>query len=363
MRATLEMSDPFEPARAAETTQASGSPLALRFVRGAVHLPRLGLWLDARDAKPDRVFVSHGHTDHLGAHREVILSHPTAQFMHARVRGERVAHTLAFGEPARFEFEGQSFQITLLPAGHILGSAMALIEAGGESLLYTGDFKLRPGQASEACAPCHADYLVMETTFGRPRYQFPPADAVWRAVIEFCRETLARGETAVLLAYSLGKCQETLRGLAGAGLPLMVHEQAWRMTQIYEQFTPPFPPYAKYDAAAVRGKVLLCPPMARTAKLLHAIGPARTAVLTGWVLDSSCRFQYGTDAAFPLSDHADFPELIEFVERVKPRKVHTLHGFAADFAWTLRQMGWDAQPLEPPSQLELALEPGSRDGG
>src|SRR5207249_2152395 len=98
-----------------------------------------------------------------------------------------------------------AFALTLLPAGHIFGSAMSLIEANGETLLYTGDFKLRPGLSAEPCEPHQADILVMETTYGRPQYVFPPAAEVMKGVIRFCREALDNDETAVLLGYSLGK--------------------------------------------------------------------------------------------------------------------------------------------------------------
>src|SRR5215468_3193500 len=102
----------------------------IEFHHGSVWLRRLGLWLDRREPQtgPDKVFVSHAHTDHVGAHREVILSAPTARLMQARVSGQRQEHVLAFGETRRFEDGPLPFRITLLPAGHIFGSAMALLE-------------------------------------------------------------------------------------------------------------------------------------------------------------------------------------------------------------------------------------------
>src|SRR6185369_5540614 len=81
----------------------------------------------------------------------------------------------------------------------------------------------------------------------------------------------------------------------------------------------------------------------------------RLAVLTGWAVDPSCRYRYGADAAFPLSDHADFPDLVELVKQVAPRKVFTLHGFAADFARHLRELGFDAQALSEAEQMMLPL--------
>lgn len=197
------------------------SAFSIRFDHGGVFLPRLGLWLDPHEPKtgPERVFVSHAHADHIGLHREVILSKPTSKLMHARLAGDWTERILAFGETAEFQGLEAAFKITLVPAGHIFGSAMSLIESEGSTLLYTGDFKLRPGLSAETCEPRKADILIMETTYGRPVYQFPPTADVLQGVIRFCREALDNEETPVLLGYSLGKSQELLCGLGEAACP------------------------------------------------------------------------------------------------------------------------------------------------
>ena len=333
------------------------SSLAIRFHRGGVFLPHLGLWLDPHEPKsgPERVFVSHAHSDHIGRHREIILSRPTSKLMHARLSGDWQEHALEFGRSVDFNGPETPFKITLLPAGHIFGSAMSLIEVGHESLLYTGDFKLRPGLSAERCEPRHADILIMETTYGRPVYQFPPTAAVMQGITRFCREALDNEETPVLLGYSLGKSQELLCGLAEAGLPIVLHGAVHKLTKIYEQFGQCFPPHERYESSSARGKVLISPPNAANAALLRSLGPTRVAVLTGWAVDPNCRFRYQAHAAFPLSDHADFPDLVEFVRRVQPQQVYTLHGFAADFAQSLRTLGYAAQALSEDEQLALPL--------
>jgi len=159
----------------------------------------------------------------------------------------------------------------------------------------------------------------METTYGRPQYAFPAADAVMKGVVRFCREALDNEETPVLLGYSLGKSQELLCGLGDADLPLMLHGAVYKLTQIYEQFGQCFPKYERYEAGAARGKVLLCPPNVINSAMLRKLGKTRTAMLTGWAVDPNCRFRYQCDTAFPLSDHADFPELLELVKLVQPK--------------------------------------------
>ncbi len=325
----------------------------------------LQLWLDPHKPQKgaDRVFVSHAHSDHTGAHREVILTAPTARLMQARIGGRRQEHVLPFGDARSFESDGIRWRITLLPAGHIFGSAMSLIEADGETLLYTGDFKLRPGFTAEPCdhsRACRVDSLIMETTFGRPEYQFPPAADVMNDVIRFCREAIDHDETPVLLGYSLGKSQELLRGFTGAGLPILLDGSVHKLTRIYEQLGLTFPHYERFEGQATAGKVVICPPMSKLSATLRERGRVRTAVVTGWAVDPSCRFRSRADAAFPLSDHADFPELVEFVDQVTPNRVYTVHGFAADFAMTLRESGLDARALGMQEQLTLPLQAAAR---
>jgi DNA ligase-1 len=331
------------------------SRLQLQFDAGSLHLPELGLWLDSHlpQRGPERVFVSHAHSDHIAAHREVILSAPTARLMRERLGAAAGEHLLAFGECTPFSHGVADFQLTLLPAGHIFGSAMSLIRAEGRTLLYTGDFKLRRGRSAEPCQPQPADILVMETTFGRPHYVFPPTDTILQAVLRFCHETLDNDETPVLLGYSLGKSQELLCSLGDSGLPLMLHGNAWSLTRIYEQFGHCFPKYERYAAESARGKVLLCPPNVLHSPMLRRLGKIRTAILTGWAVDANCRYRYQCDAAFPLSDHADFPDLVEMVRQVNPKRVYTLHGFAAEFAQHLRDLGYEAQALSEDEQLAL----------
>jgi Cft2 family RNA processing exonuclease len=319
--------------------------------RKGVHLPQIGWWLDAQ-SRVDRSFVSHAHSDHIARHKEVLCSPGTARLLHARLPGKRLETVLPFGRPHQTDF---GVTATLHPAGHILGSSQLHLTAEHGTLLYTGDFKLRPSLAAEPCAAPRADVLIMETTFGLPRYVFPPEEIVIAGIIQFCQQAIADGTTPVLLCYSLGKSQEVLRALAPAGLPVMLHEQTLFLTRVYEQLGVSFPPYRGFDAAEVGGHIVLCPPHHGREGLLNRVPAPRTAVITGWAVDPGAIYRYQCQAAFPLSDHADFPDLIRYVELVQPRRVVTLHGFAKEFARTLRERGWDALAVGQDNQLEFPL--------
>ncbi len=320
--------------------------------RAGVWLPQIGWWLDARFPQT-RAFVSHAHSDHIAPHGEILCSLGTSRLMRARMPGERVEHVLPFGQTERLTSD---CTVTLHPAGHIFGSAQSLLNhATHGTLLYTGDFKLRPGRSAEVCATPLADTLIMETTFGRPQYVFPPTEQVLTEIAAFCHSCLDDGEIPVLFGYSLGKGQELLSSLTEAKLPVMLHRQTMRLTKIYEELGMSFPPYREFFAPEVAGHVVICPPQSNNSSFLRQIGRRRTAMVTGWAMDPGAIYRYQCDAAFPLSDHADYPDLLRFVDAVQPKRVLTLHGFAQEFALTLRDRGIEAWAIGEDNQLELAV--------
>jgi DNA ligase-1 len=318
---------------------------------GSIYLPQIDLWCDAHRPS-DCSFVSHAHFDHLATHRKIITSEGTQRLMAARMPGEREEIVLPFETP--FALDART-ELQLYPAGHIFGSAMLLATRENESLLYTGDFKLRPGRSGERCAPPRADVVIMETTFGLPRYVFPPTEKVLADILRFCRQTLEDGEVPVLFGYSLGKSQEILSSLAEGGLPIMLHPQTVKMTRIYEELGQTFPPYRAFTLTEVAGHVVVCPPQVNQSAWLRKIKPRRTAAITGWAIDPAAIYRYQCDAAFPLSDHADYADLLRFVELVQPKRVYTVHGHVEEFARTLRDRGIEAWALGFDNQLEISM--------
>ena len=312
-------------------------------------LPQIGWHLDATDSAP-RGIVSHAHADHIGRHREIVCSAPTARFLRERIPGRREYHILPYGAPEQLTLD---CTVTLFPAGHILGSSLVLLEHREHGrLLYTGDFRLRPAPTVEPCATPAADVLVMETTFGLPRYVMPPTDMTHAAIVDFCRRTLADGATPVLHAYTLGKSQELAFVLNRAGLPAMLPADAWRLAQIYRECGVDLPQCHPFNQRDHAGHVVIAPP---GSPILQWIHPRRTAAVTGWAIDSATRYRMGCDEMFALSDHADHEELLTFAGQVRPRTIYTVHGFAREFAATLRQRGFDAWALGRANQLELSL--------
>jgi Cft2 family RNA processing exonuclease len=314
------------------------------------------LYLDSRVPRP-RCFVSHAHGDHLGVHQEAIATPATRALAEHRIGVQRTTE-LAYGLDHDF---CPDTRLRLLPAGHVVGSAMLHVTRPEGTLLYTGDFKVRECLTVERAQVCEADVLVMESTFGLPMFRFPPWRNVVEELLEIVADALRAGRQPIVMGYSLGKSQEITRIVTDAGFPVTVHGSVFHMNRIHNELGGKVGPYRRYNAADFHGPaalpleqrgVLVAPPhVARSGFVTRFENPCRV-VLTGWSMLKNAKYRYGVDHALPLSDHADFDELLELVERVRPKKIFSHHGYR-EFADILRARGHDAEPARPDEQLRL----------
>jgi len=328
-----------------------------------LYVSDLDLWIDSMRPR-GRCYVSHGHADHARPH-DVVISSTANALVCAHRFGRR-----APGGPVPLEvpeeradivFETHDFnvpwrdgdhELTLFSAGHVLGSAQLLIEGARGRFVYTGDFKLEPSFTAEAPEVKRCDTVLMECTYGRPQYVFPPRAEIAGDMVAWARRSLEDGAVPIFFAYSLGKAQEAMAILGSGGIPLAAHGAIASMACVYERAGVALPPYERYDATSFDGtRALVWPPSGRALPAAVRGRDVRTAALTGWVLGRN-GFAGRTDVGFPLSDHADYPSLLRYVELAQPRKVLLNHG-GREFVHRLRRLGVDAEYLEANQQLAL----------
>jgi Cft2 family RNA processing exonuclease len=309
----------------------------------------LDLWIDSLRARP-RCYVSHGHADHARAHELVVTSVNNA----AVCRHRFGQHDCRFEEHAfNVPWQLGEHRLTLFPAGHVLGSSQLLIEGEQGRFVYTGDFKLERSYTAEAPEVKRCDVVLMECTYGRPQYVFPPRAEIAGEMVAFARRALEDGAVPIFFAYSLGKAQEAIAILGRGGIPLAAHGAVYAMSRVYEALGVALPPYARYDAATFDGTAaLVWPPSGRALPRAVRGKRVRTATLTGWTVVKGGWANRGVDRGFPLSDHADFPSLLRYVELAQPREVILNHGWR-DFVQHLRKRGVNARYLEANEQLAL----------
>lgn len=295
---------------------------------------------DARRPDGDVNVLSHAHGDHLydAAPDHLVSSATTAALAGAR-------------RPDHDPLMPRSHpRVALFPSGHIPGSRAALIRDDAD-VLYTGDCSTRDRFFLDGFDPPEADILVLESTYGRPRYDIPPQADTEAAFVDWLDDL---HETPIVaFGYALGRAQELIRlGMRSDREGIYTTEAVDRLNEVIAAECDISFETCRFDTddGLGPGDLLVLP--SQTSRLgfveeLVRNVDAVTVGASGWAVTESYRYRAGVDEAFPLSDHCDFGELLDVVETVDPDRVYTHHGFAADLAREIRRrLGYPAQALK-----------------
>lgn len=190
---------------------------------------------------------------------------------------------------------------------------------------------------------------MIESTYGDPHYRLPRREEAVAQLIAVVSEAIERKTVPVVLAYTLGKAQEVTKLLTNAGFPVVQHRAVYAVSLVYQRCGVDLGPIERFEGVVPPGAVLVVPPRVGPPT---GIGRGTTIMATGWALAPWMARQWGVDRAVPLSDHADYDELLEAVRRVGPRQVYCTHG-PPEFVERLRDEGFDAYPLGRSRQSRL----------
>ncbi len=289
--------------------------------------------------------ITHAHGDHLRrGHSRYILARPGLGLARARLAAGADIRALDYGERLALG----TATVSLHPAGHILGSAQVRIEAAGCVCVVSGDYKRQP---DPTCAPFEAlacDVFVSEATFGLPVYRWPPTAAVIEEILHWWHANRDRGTASVLYCYALGKAQRILAELAGRiHEPVRVHPDMLELIALYRSAGVVMAatlPAATRHSAHYRGALILAPPGAARGAWIRRIGPHSSGFCSGWMQEGAVR-RSGYDRGFVLSDHADWPALLETCLETQARRVRLMHGHPETLARSLIEHGVEARPL------------------
>jgi len=297
----------------------------------------------------DRAVLTHAHADHAAAGCQRYLTTPQGCFpLRVRLGGQAVIDTLRLGESLSV---GRA-RVSLHPAGHILGSAQVRVEVAGQVAVVSGDYKT--GDDDATCAPfepirCHL--FISESTFALPIYRWRPQAEVFDAINAWWRANRDQGRACLLYGYALGKAQRLLSGLDASIGPIVLHGSIATLTQAYRDagvILPPttrvsdYPPGFDYGKA---GAIVLAPPSAHGTPWTRRFGETQSAFASGWMTIRGARRRRGVDRGFVLSDHADWPGLLEAIDATGAETVALTHGYAAVLARHLAQQGRNAVVL------------------
>ncbi len=232
-------------------------------------------------------------------------------------------------------------RVSLFPAGHMLGSAQVRVEAGGQVWVMSGDYKTEADGVCEPFEPLPCHTFITEATYALPIYRWRPQMEIFADIHRWWSENQANGLTSILFAYALGKSQRLLAGLNSEMGPILAHGAVMRFLPAYVQSGVTLAPVQHADADRVRAAkgtaLLLAPPSAAGSPWLRKFFPYSTAMVSGWMQIRGIRRRKGVDRGFVLSDHADWPGLLEAVRLTGASRIGVTHGYTTALMQWLNQ--------------------------
>ena len=293
----------------------------------------------------ERAVITHAHADHARTgHRHYLSTTAGVPVLQARL-GPVTIQGLEYGE--RLTHHGVT--ISLHPAGHVLGSAQVRIEYQGQVWVASGDYKL---EADPTCAPFEAvrcDTFITESTFGLPIYRWQAQQEILDDINAWWRSNAQAGRCSVMLCYAFGKAQRILSGLDASIGPIVCHGAVQALNTVYRDCGVALPPtvmVGETDKAALRQAIVIAPPSAAGSPWMRRFGDYSDAFASGWMLLRGARRRRGVDRGFVLSDHADWPGLMQAITATGAQRVIVTHGATAVMVRWLRQQGLSAGGFE-----------------
>ena len=311
-----------------------------------------GLYCPAGDFHIDpwrpvaRAVITHAHSDHarLG-HGHYLAARASEQVLRTRL-GEIDLQTLDYGE--RIVRHGVT--LSLHPAGHVLGSAQVRLEHGGQVWVASGDYKIAPDATCAAFEPVRCDVFITESTFGLPIYRWCPDDEIFADIGGWWSRNVLAGRASVLACYSFGKAQRILSGVDPSIGPIIVHGAVEPLNRAYRAAGVDLPDTVNVtevkDRADLKRALVICPPSAAASPWMRRFGDASTAFASGWMQVRGTRRRGGWDRGFALSDHADWPGLLQAIGATGAQRVIVTHGSVPVMVRYLAERGLQAEGFD-----------------
>ncbi len=290
--------------------------------------------------------VTHAHADHArwGCGR-YLTSKEGKGVLRVRMGRDALIDALEFGESITIN----GVNVSLHPAGHILGSSQVRVEHQGRIWVVSGDYKDGTDKTCTPFEPIRCHGFVTESTFGLPIYRWPEQGEIFDAINQWWRSSAEQGKICLLFGYALGKAQRLLSGLDPSNGPIFCHGAVEKLNAAYRASKIPLPP-TQYtgdvsNKSAWKGGIVVAPPSAHGTPWSRKFGPSSTAFASGWMTIRGTRRRRAVDRGFVLSDHADWPGLLSSIAATEAETVWVTHGYSAILVRWLREQRLNAQVL------------------
>lgn len=238
--------------------------------------------------------------------------------------------------------------VTLFPAGHILGSAQVRLEWEGCRIVVSGDYKRGPDPISAPFEPVPCDIFVTEATFGLPVFQHPDPKAEIDKLLTSMRHFPDR--THVIAAYALGKSQRVIALLRQAGYdePIYMHGSMFGCCDFYQESGFALGELRKATGLAkdeLKGKIVIAPPSAVKEPWARRMNDPVICMASGWMMVKQRVRQRGVELPLVISDHADWKELQDTIHDTGAGEIWVTHGREEALVHWCESIGLKATPL------------------
>ena len=276
----------------------------------------------------ERAVITHGHSDHARPGHGVVAATPETLAIMAARYGEGFCGR---AEPVRYgeQVSRDGVEVGLVPAGHVLGSAQAVVRYKGLTVVISGDYKRRRDPTCPPFEPVPCEVFVTEATFGLPVFSFPPDHEEVAALLASVRQFPERCH--IVGAYALGKAQRLIRLLREAGYErtIYVHGALNRLNAFYQAHgidLGPLAPATDDGGLDFAGEIVIAPPSALADRWSRRFPDPVAALASGWMRVRARARQRAVELPLVISDHADWNELTGTAEELRPAELWITHG-------------------------------------
>ncbi|MBS7566602.1 ligase-associated DNA damage response exonuclease [Mucilaginibacter sp. Bleaf8] len=317
----------------------------LEFTDKGIYCAKGKFYIDPWQPVDDAV-ITHAHSDHAYAgHKRYLAHHLSREVLKYRLGEDIRLQTVEYGEKVM----KNGVEISMFPAGHVIGSAQIRVESQGEVWVVSGDYKVEDDGVCTPFEPVSCHHFISECTFGLPIYKWKPQVDLFNEVNAWWKNNLAQGLATVIVGYSLGKAQRILQNLDLGNGKIYTHgvientNEALRRNGIQLQPTKRITQATSKEE--IRKGIVIAPPSAVGTPWMRKFQPYSFGYCSGWMALRGAKRRRAADRGFILSDHADWDGLVSAIDATGCEKVYLTHGYTASFARYLTEIGFDAHEV------------------
>ena len=317
----------------------------IRFTDKGLYCPAGDFYIDPWQPV-ERAVITHAHSDHARPGCGSYLCHHLSLPLLKLRLGDNRYESVGWNEPLFIN----GVRLSLHPAGHIIGSSQVRLEHKGEVWVFSGDYKTENDGISGAFEPVTCHTFITESTFGLPIYSWKPQQAIYDDISNWIRNNQAHQKTSVLIAYSLGKAQRVLEAISAVTGNIYAHGAVYNVHETLQQAGIILPDIKRVTPETpkeqLKGSVVIAPPGAAESPWMKKFTPYATGVCSGWMQVRGHARRSNVDAGFALSDHADWPGLLQAIKATGAQKVFVTHGFQSALSRYLNEQGIEAAEVK-----------------